>query len=92
MIMSKYLGVSGNLFEHFDVVETVGDVRNEDIRRVIAKVLDRSRSLPESWFNDNSAPGGSSGTKGDAENHCAAGASSMGRRTVPWAGAVFSIT
>lgn len=59
--------------EHSDVMEPTARLRHQDILRIIAKVFDFTRSLPEFCINDNSAAAGPLGTSVHAQRSCGAG-------------------
>lgn len=73
---SKRLVFRANISEHFEVVETTGHARHDDIGRLIAKGLSRARGLPEIRFSVNSAVRGFSCASGDDRGSSCRGVSS----------------
>lgn len=72
----KSLGVSCNMSQNYDIVETTVRACHENIRLAIANELDRARSMLEFGANDNSVLDSSSGTSGDGGKLSCVGASS----------------
>lgn len=76
MIQPKSSGVSCHMSKHFDVVEITASACLEDSRGVIAKGLNRARSLAEFGANGNSAVEGFWSTRSGVGNPSGLSASS----------------